>query len=487
MALTINTNLFSLNAQRNLRKIETPLQTAMQRLSSGLRINSSKDDAAGAAIATRQLRKITGLSVAMRNANEGVSFAQTAEGTMDEMVNSLQRIYELAAQSASYNTSADRTSMNEEVSKLIAELNRVVNQTRYNGEKFLNQAYSISVQVGTEVNETISISTSNVSPDAFGAQTTRTSFTDISANRDGIASAVATMSLRATGGLAADAAIAGYDLGDVINYSTTLNNSLSVINRVNDYTGQTNVTAFSFGNAFVGTSTQSGSADAAAAVAVNAGYLTINGISIGSTANATYGTAANIASAMVTAINAKSTSTGVYAVVLSSKDVAVESGYGIALINTTGAAISVSVATGNAGTASGFAGFFGPSGGTVSAGQNGQIVYSTPLGTTSVTTTAADNQSFGVSTAAANVSVSNRQSINDLTVTTTGNANLAILAVKQGLDTLNSQKAKLGADLNRFESTIRNLDNVRENISAARSRTMDADFAVETGKIGRAA
>src|SRR4030067_53723 len=114
MALTINTNLFSLNAQRNLRKTESPLHTAMQRLSSGLRINSAKDDAAGAAIATRQLRQITGLSVAMRNANDGVSFAQTAEGSMDEMVNSLQRIYELAEQAASYNSSTDRSSMNEE-------------------------------------------------------------------------------------------------------------------------------------------------------------------------------------------------------------------------------------------------------------------------------------------------------------------------------------------------------------------------------------
>ena len=132
MALTINTNLFALNAQRNLRRSESPLQQAMQRLSSGYRINSARDDAAGLAIATRQLRQITGLSVAMRNANDGVSFAQTAEGAMDEMVNALQRVYEIAEQAASYNTSTDRSSMNEEVTKLVAELNRIVNQTKYN-------------------------------------------------------------------------------------------------------------------------------------------------------------------------------------------------------------------------------------------------------------------------------------------------------------------------------------------------------------------
>src|SRR3990170_7655768 len=205
LGLTINTNIASLNAQRNLNKSKSPLQTAMQRLSSGLRINSAKDDAAGLAIATRQLRQITGLTVAMRNANDGVSFAQTAEGAMDEMVNSLQRIYEIAEQAASYNTSTDRSSMNEEVTKLVAELNRIVDQTRYNGEKFLNQAYSISIQVGVEVNETISISTANVSPNSFGVQSTISDFTDTSANRSAIASAMAGMTIRGTNGLSVDA------------------------------------------------------------------------------------------------------------------------------------------------------------------------------------------------------------------------------------------------------------------------------------------
>ncbi len=129
MALSINTNLFALNAQRNLRKTEAPLTTAMQRLSSGLRINSAKDDAAGLAIATRMTRQVNGLTVAMRNANDGVSFAQTAEGAIDEMVTATQRIYELSVQSASYNTSADRQSMNQEVTELIGELNRIVQQT----------------------------------------------------------------------------------------------------------------------------------------------------------------------------------------------------------------------------------------------------------------------------------------------------------------------------------------------------------------------
>lgn len=477
MALTINTNLFALNAERNLRKTESPLQKAMQRLSSGYRINSARDDAAGLAIATRQLRQITGLSVAMRNANDGVSFAQTAEGAMDEMVNALQRVYEIAEQAASYNTSTDRSSMNEEVTKLVAELNRIVDQTRYNGEKFLNQAYSISIQVGVEVNETISISTANVSPNSFGVQSTMSDFSDTSTNRNAIASAVGSMTLRATGGLNVNAAIAGQDLGAAISYTDTANNSLKIINRVNEYTNLHTVTAFSFGNAYIATTSLAANTGQ---TAVNSGYLTINGVSIASTATA--GTAASaITSAIVDAINDKTSSTGAYAILLGSADTGASSTFGIALVNTTGAAISVSVATANAGTASANAARFGTSGGTVSAGQNGRVVFSTPLGTTSRTTydvtTALE---LGFTSAAASVSISQSKSVNDVTVTNTGNANLAILSVKQGLETLNSEKAKLGANLNRFESTLRNLDNVRENVIAARSRIMDADYAAET-------
>jgi flagellin len=482
MALTINTNLYALNSQRNLRKSESPLATAMQRLSSGLRINSAKDDAAGLAIATRMTRQINGLSVAMRNANDGVSFAQTAEGAMDEMVNSLQRIYELSEQAASYNTSTDRSSMNLEVTQIISELNRVVNQTRFNGEKFLNQAFTGNFQVGIEVNETINISTSSVSPDAFGVQSTRINFDESSANRDSIASAVAAITNRSAG-LAANAALAGQDLGDAISNTITANNSLSIINRINQYTGNTNVTAFSFGNAYAGTVAV---ADGASSVGIAAGFLTINGISIGSTAAAGATTVAAMASALVVAINAKSTSTGVYAVELGSADTGATTS--IALVNTTGAAITISVATANMGAAGSgnVANFFGTSGGSVSAGQNGQIIFSTPLGTSNITAVVADKNSFGYATAVADITVSNKQSINDISVTTIGGASLGILAVKQGLETMNTEKAKLGATLNRFEATIRNLDNVRENITAARSRTMDADFAVETANLTKA-
>lgn len=482
MALTVNTNMFSIIAQNNLSKSESPLISAMQRLSSGLRINSSRDDAAGMAIATRMTRSINGLTVAARNANDGVSFAQTAEGSMGEMLNNLQRIYELANQSASYNTSVDRSSMNQEVTQLIAELNRVVSQTRFNGETFLNRAFSGAFQVGIEVNETISIATTNLSPDAFGVQSTKTNFEDTSANRTLIASAAAGASVRSQG-FGGSSTLAGVGLGNALLQSEVANNSLAIINRVNQFSGSTNVTAFSFGNAYVGTAATGNNS----AGDVNSGYLTINGIAIGSTSTGLVASGSVIAAALASAINAKSSSTGVYAIVLGSADIGSANTASIALVNTTGSAITVSVATANAGAASGVVAYFGTTGGSVSAGQNGQIILSTPYGTTSVSTSGAtDALALGFGSAAASISVSNSQSVNAVTITTVGNANLAILAVKQGLDTLNAERAKLGAVMNRLQSTISNIRNANENTTAARSRIMDTDFAMETANLTKA-
>ncbi len=484
MALGINTNLFSLNAQRNLRKTEAPLAKAMQRLSSGLRINSARDDAAGLAIATRQTKQVSGLSVAIRNASDGISFAQTAEGAMDEMINAMQRINELALQSASNNTSTDRTSMDNEVQQLIAELNRIVTQTRFNGDKFLNKGTSITLQVGTEVNENITVSTSNVSPDTFGVESTQSDFTDTAANRTALASSLAAMTLRATG-MSTSATLNGVDLGEAVTTSDTVNNSLNIINRVNEKTGTHNTTAFSFGNALIGSAAVAQAASVSD-LDVTSGYLSINGVSIASTA-AISSSVAELASAMVTSINNKTTNTGVTAIVLGSADTGAASTYSIALVDITGAAISVSVSTTAASTASTAAAFFGTSSRSTSAGQNGKIVFATPLGTTSRSiNTGADGLALGLSSTATAVSLTNTKSINDVDVTTVGNANLALLAVTQGLDTINSERSTLGATMNRMESTISNLENVRENATAARSRILDADFAMETANLTKA-
>jgi len=159
MAQVINTNVMSLNAQRNLNTSSSSMATTIQRLSSGLRINSAKDDAAGLAIAERFTTQIRGLDVASRNANDGISLAQTAEGAMVEIGNNLQRIRELSVQSANAtNSDTDRDALNSEVSQLLSEIDRVANQTSFNGTKLLDGSFSGALfQVGADTGQTIGI------------------------------------------------------------------------------------------------------------------------------------------------------------------------------------------------------------------------------------------------------------------------------------------------------------------------------------------
>ena len=158
MAQTINTNLVSLNAQRNLSTSQSALSTSMQRLSSGLRVNSAKDDAAGLAIAERMNSQLLGMNVAMRNANDGISLAQTAEGALGKVGDMFQRMRELAVQAANgTNSSADRTSLNEEYSQLAREVTRTLGGTQFNGQNVLATTNASTFQIGanaaTDVNQ----------------------------------------------------------------------------------------------------------------------------------------------------------------------------------------------------------------------------------------------------------------------------------------------------------------------------------------------
>jgi len=171
MAQVINTNVMSLNAQRNLSTSGSSLATTIQRLSSGLRINSAKDDAAGLAISERFSTQIRGLDVAVRNANDGISLAQTAEGAMVEIGNNLQRIRELSVQSANAtNSDSDREALNAEVKQLTSEIDRVSRQTNFNGTKLLDGSFSGALfQVGADSGQTIGInSIVNASASALG-------------------------------------------------------------------------------------------------------------------------------------------------------------------------------------------------------------------------------------------------------------------------------------------------------------------------------
>jgi flagellin len=182
MAQVINTNVMSLNAQRNLSTSGSSLATTIQRLSSGLRINSAKDDAAGLAISERFSTQIRGLDVAVRNANDGISLAQTAEGAMVEIGNNLQRIRELSVQSSNAtNSDSDREALNAEVKQLTSEIDRVSRQTNFNGTKLLDGSFSGALfQVGADSGQTIGInSIVNASASALGGAKFDTSTLDI--------------------------------------------------------------------------------------------------------------------------------------------------------------------------------------------------------------------------------------------------------------------------------------------------------------------
>ena len=465
MPQTINTNIISMTAQRYLNRTQNDLATSIQRLSSGLRINSAKDDAAGLAIATRMSVQVSGLSVAIRNANDGISVAQTAEGSMDEMVKALNRANDLALQAASYNTAADRTSLNQEVSQILDELSRVVNQTRYNGEKLLTGGFSADIQVGTNVNETINIAISNLSPTGLG-----------------VASEYAAVDALSLGATFADRIRNTFDglfdgaadalNGVVLAAVAASSNSITKIDAINNVTGSTGVTAFSYGNAAVAsTDVLDANATGAVGLTVGANALTINGISVDGNG------ALTTMDDLITNINALTGQHGVTAV----RDAGAANENRLVLLNSTGAAITLTLNDANVDDITGFA--IGTT--SVDAGANGLIVLNDDLGTNTVTYDAAATGSAITGVSSATTTLTDAP-VNAQTVLTATAANLALLSFQGAIDSINGDRAILGAKLNRFEAVVRNLENVRENISAARGRIQDADFAMESANLIRA-
>jgi len=232
MALTINTNVSSLNAQRNLNSSSMDLATSLQRLSSGLRINSAKDDAAGLAISERMTTQIRGMNVAMRNANDGVSLAQTAEGSLDSVSSSLQRIRELAVQSANAtNSASDRAALNAEAQQLKSEIDRVATQTNFNGVKLLDGSFTNQTfQVGANSGETISVnSIVNAQSSALGTTTS--------------ASVTGSAATAFTAVTAGDLTINGVSVGGIAADTSAVERAGSLRDAINSVADQTGVYA----------------------------------------------------------------------------------------------------------------------------------------------------------------------------------------------------------------------------------------------------
>ena len=275
MAQVINTNVASLNAQRNLTTSQNSPNTSLQRLSSGLRINSAKDDAAGLAISERMTSQIKGLTVASRNANDGISLAQTAEGALGEIGNNLQRIRELAVQASNgTNTQVDRDALNAEVTQLKSEIQRVAEQTNFNGTKLLDGSVpSFTFQVGSNAGETIQVSNiANAQISALGGTVSRYSDTIAASTLTGFATAI-------TSG---DVTINGQNIGAIAaagNAQERAGQLVEAINRVSAASGA--------GASYDATTGQITLTSSAAVTVVNAGDATTAGWAAGSVGAAT--------------------------------------------------------------------------------------------------------------------------------------------------------------------------------------------------------
>ncbi|MDX1734739.1 MAG: flagellin [Halioglobus sp.] len=241
MAQTIATNIASLNAQRNLNSSQGALQTSLQRLSTGLRINSAKDDAAGLAISERFTAQIRGLNQAARNANDGISLAQTAEGALAEVTNNLQRIRELAIQSSNAtNSQSDRDALQTEVSELLSEIDRVANQTQFNGVQLLDGSFSGAVfQVGANAGETITVaSTADVNTGDIGSVDS-TTISVSSALLTDFATAIVAGDLTIDGGNGNGAV----DIGPLGSAGSIAERAGQLVNAINAVSAQTDVGA----------------------------------------------------------------------------------------------------------------------------------------------------------------------------------------------------------------------------------------------------
>ena len=302
----INTNISSMQAQNSVRTSGLNLSSAMERLSSGIRINSAKDDAAGLAISTRMTASIRGISAAIRNANDGISLTQTAEGSLGQISDNLQRIRELAVQSANTgNNASDRAAMNNEATQLIAEIDRVASNTTYNGIALLDgsfQAQNLQVGAGNGSNDRIAISIDSAKSSSLGVGATSSYETNLYGVEVGTAALE-------SGALAINGYAVGDAVSDGVSYTGDDSSAIAVAAAINAISGNSGVTAtVSSTNTTI---TLAGAAATGQATKIAAGDVKINGVSIGALSTATTATARGVA--MAAAINLKTGDTGVVA------------------------------------------------------------------------------------------------------------------------------------------------------------------------------
>ena len=441
MALIINTNISALTAQRNLTRAQSGLERSIQRLSTGLRINNAADDAAGLAISDRLTAQIRGLNQAVRNANDGVSALQTADGSLNEVSNLLQRGRELAIQSANdSNSSSDRQSLNAELSNILAELDRLASTVQFNSRKLLDGTFTnAQFQIGANAFETVTFSIGSVNTTDLGAKIlvgnamSSTGFTD----------------------LAAGQSITVNGVSVAIGAQTTIE---GVIAAINNKSGDTAATATKNGQTIV---TDTGFVALTTAGALQT--LTLNGVGIAlSTANA------DGASTFVATVNGFTNQTGV---------VAATNSVGVTFTRSSGGSIALSETTASVGVGDTVAS-------TAARTFNAGFTLSVDLSRTLTVVSSTVGDDIGFTTAVTSTATSSKI-LNTISIQNVSGANDAIQTIDFALTKMNRTRGDIGAVQNRFLSAISSLSVASENLSAARSRIQDADVAQETAELTR--
>jgi len=462
MALTVNTNIASLNTQRNMNSTSNALNTSLERLSTGSRINSAKDDAAGLQISNRLSNQISGLNVAVRNANDGISLSQTAEGALQQSTNLLQRMRDLSIQSANgSNSDADRSSLQKEVSTLQSELTRIADTTTFGGRKLLDGSFGTSsFQVGSNAYETIDVSLKGASASDIGSYqigSVATTAPTVAGTASAAGSAAGTVNLVGSGKTAAITITAGDSAKTIADNMDGAIPELSARARTSFTAAVAGVTAgaLSF-TVKVGTQTVSlagitTTADLADQLNSNASKLGITAstddkglltVTSATGENVTFGAAGGSASA------------GTVKVAVQGTDGKFE-GTPKSVIDGSGTDSTTKVVT-------------------------GYVQLNSPVAYSLSGAAAGDaSQIFGTNTSSVKATVSS------IDISTADGAQQALAVVDNALAAIDSQRADLGAVQNRFGNTINNLQNISENASAARGRIMDTDYAAETANLAK--
>ena len=477
MALTVNTNIASLNTQRNLSRSSSALETSMQRLSTGSRINSAKDDAAGLQIANRLTSQVNGLGVAVRNANDGISLAQTAEGALQQSTNILQRMRDLALQSANgSNSVSEREALQAEVTQLKTEMNRIANTTTFGGRNLLNGSFeNVDFQVGSQANETIGFSIASARASDLG-KVNNISFT-------GFALAGAS----ASNATPASTVTPAQELTAVVDGKTT-SFDISAGASAEDIQDEINS---NFSNLRADAKTTARVTIGAPTVAGATLDVTINGVQLNQITGVT--TATGAAAALKEAIDGNSK--------LSNLKVTDNGDGTLDIVDQDGKNITFDDVTTGAGggTAATFAvqarnfandGAVGTNQ-TITSGQGSVVTGDIKFtGTASSVALYSDDAAGGITTAASQAAgvgsvTDSLERVSTVDVTDVDGAQSAISVIDAALKSIDSQRADLGAVQNRFDNTIANLQNISENVSAARGRIQDTDFAAETANLSK--